>query len=109
MSISPQEVSDALGFEQMSNMFAHGQLQVQHDLMGVWGFDRQSNAIVRMQNPGKTTIGDIRVKYFISSNALEAKQREFIMTKYDSSLGGHIPLRKTLVYNPGLTFEAFIE
>ena len=76
--------------------------------MGVWGYDRQNNAIVRMQNPGKTTIGDIRVKFFITSNALEAKQKEFIMTKYDTNLGGYLPLKKTLVHKPGITFEDFI-
>ena len=52
-------------------MFALGPLQAKEDPQGVWGYDRQSNAIVRMKNPGKSTIGDIRVKYYVPSNTLE--------------------------------------
>ena len=56
-------------------MQALGPMTVDHDPKGVWGYDRQQNAIVRMQTPGKSTIGDIRVKYYITSNALESNQR----------------------------------
>ena len=59
----------------MANMQALGPMTVDHDPKGVWGYDRQQNAIVRMQTPGKSTIGDIRVKYYITSNALESNHR----------------------------------
>jgi hypothetical protein len=70
----PSEVTGVLGYENMQNMFALGPLNAKEDPQGVWGYDRQNNAIVRMKTPGKSTIGDIRVKYFIPSNGMEAMQ-----------------------------------
>ena len=88
-------------------MFAMGPLQAQKDPQGVWGYDRQSNAIVRMKNPGQTSIGDIRVRYFIPSNRLEQNQSQFLMSGIKAEKDAH-KFKSTLSANGNIDFRQFV-
>jgi len=94
-TFSAKEVSDVFGSERMANMFARGPLTAQPDPNGVWGYDRQQNAIVRMREPGKTTIGDIRVRYFITSNSMETSGTNIQLCGVDNK-DGKLQLTQTL-------------
>ena len=65
----------------MANIYSLGTFkQPKEEGQGAWGYDGRSNSIVRTKTPGKPTIGDLRIKYYISSNELENKKSDFRMT-----------------------------
>ena len=92
----------------MHNMFARGPLTAQPDPMGKWGYDRQNNCIVRMKEPGKTTIGDIRIKYYITSNSMENNNRPVELVGVDND-DNALNLHQRVSKETYLNFESFIK
>ena len=104
---SPKKVASVIGRENMTNMFAMGPLNAKNDPNGVWGYDRVNNAIVRMKTPGKATVGDIRVKYYIPSNRLEEGQADHVMAGM-RDMRGSSQFTQDLHKDANITFRTFV-
>ena len=57
------DLKDAFGLRKLQDIFAHGQLSAEFDKSGIWAVDSKNHCIVRQRNPGKDTVGDVRVSY----------------------------------------------
>ena len=57
------EVEKAFGLTKLNNMFKHAPLTSECDKNGIWSHDSRNGCLVRQRNPGKDTVGDLRVSY----------------------------------------------
>lgn len=53
----------AFGLTQLRDLRMQGGPTAEFDRNGIWQVDSVNNCLVRQRNPGKTTVGDIRVRY----------------------------------------------
>ena len=93
--------------ELMQNLFANGPLQAKQDPAGVWGYDRMNNCIVRTRTPGKSTIGDIRIKYYVASNALESG-KQIHMAAFNKANVRDLPLTRVIHPDDRIDFKSFV-
>ena len=62
-SVNLHDLEKAFGTTQLTDMSKHAKISAAFDRNGIWEKDSHSNRLVRRKNPGRDTIGDIRVSY----------------------------------------------
>ena len=62
-TVDVHEIEKGFGLTKLTNLFKHGRISTEQDRNGIWQHDSGNSRLVRQRNPGKDTIGDIRVTY----------------------------------------------
>ena len=62
-SVNLHDLENAFGTTKLTEMAKHAKISAEFDRNGIWEKDSQNNRLVRRKNPGRDTIGDIRVSY----------------------------------------------
>ena len=61
-SVNLHDLEKAFGTTKL-DMAKNANISAEFDRNGIWEKDSQNNRLVRRKNPGRDTIGDIRVSY----------------------------------------------
>ena len=64
-NISVDDLVQGLGTTRIDNMFKHAPVTAEFDRNGIWAHDSKNGYLVRQRNPGKSTVGDLRVSYSV--------------------------------------------
>ena len=51
------------GFGLVPMQVSPGSVSAEYDRNGIWSVDSRNNCLVRQKNPGKDTVGDVRIRY----------------------------------------------
>ena len=63
-SVDKHDLEMAFGTSVATREILHGSpAMAQFDRNGIWQIDSRNNCLVRQKNPGKDTVGDVRIKY----------------------------------------------
>ena len=61
--VNQGDIESAFGLRKLTDLFKHGQCNVANDREGIWQHDSRNSCLVRQRNPGRDTVGDVKVSY----------------------------------------------
>ena len=62
-SVNVESLIQGFGTTRLINLFKHGTVTAEFDRNGIWAYDSKNGHLTREKNPGKSTVGDVRVSY----------------------------------------------
>ena len=75
-SVSVHEFIKGFGTTRLTDLYKHAPVTAEFDRSGIWAYDSKNGYLIREKNPGKTTVGDVRVSYRVLKGFNEIHSKE---------------------------------
>lgn len=73
-SVHLRDLETALGWKQFTDLFKYEDPVARVDDDGIWSYEESTHSLIRQKVPGKDTVGDLKVTYWVLDADFDSKR-----------------------------------